>query len=71
MIKKNTVPLHPLRWTVLRFVVDNPGVWAFQCHTEEHFFLGMGVVFAEGTENVGTLPPSIMGCVDTKRFTKL
>ncbi|PWA91796.1 L-ascorbate oxidase [Artemisia annua] len=69
-IKKNTVPLHPFGWTALRFVADNPGVWAFHCHIEAHLFLGMGVVFEEGIENVGTLPPSIMGCGDTKKFIK-
>nr|GEV34259.1 L-ascorbate oxidase [Tanacetum cinerariifolium] len=46
-IKKNTVPLHPFGWTALRFIADNPGVWAFHCHIEAHLFLGMGVVFAE------------------------
>ncbi|GKD92361.1 L-ascorbate oxidase, partial [Tanacetum coccineum] len=67
LIKKNTVPLHPFGWTALRFVADNPGVWAFHCHVEAHFFLGMGVVFAEGVEKIGALPPSIIGCAITTR----
>ncbi|XP_010531383.1 PREDICTED: L-ascorbate oxidase [Tarenaya hassleriana] len=66
-IMKNTVPVHPYGWTALRFRADNPGVWAFHCHIESHFFMGMGIVFEEGVHRVGNLPPSIMGCGHTKR----
>ncbi|KAK1301433.1 L-ascorbate oxidase [Acorus calamus] len=69
-IMKNTVPLHRYGWTALRFRADNPGVWAFHCHIEAHFFMGMGVVFEEGVEKVGRLPSSIMGCGETKRFLR-
>ncbi|CAL0325142.1 unnamed protein product [Lupinus luteus] len=61
-IMKNTVPLHPFGWTALRFRANNPGVWAFHCHIESHFYMGMGVVFEEGIDRVGKLPSSIMGC---------
>ncbi|XP_062181002.1 L-ascorbate oxidase-like [Phragmites australis] len=61
-IMKNTVALHPLGWTAVRFVADNPGVWLFHCHIEAHVYMGMGVVFEEGIERVGRLPTSIMGC---------
>ncbi|KAL2551449.1 Cupredoxin superfamily protein [Forsythia ovata] len=67
-IMKNTVPVHPYGWTALRFRADNPGVWAFHCHIESHFFMCMGVVFEEGIEKLGSLPTSIMGCGDTKGF---
>lgn len=65
-IMKNTVPVHPFGWTALRFKANNPGVWAFHCHIESHFYMGMGVVFEEGIERVGKLPLSIMGCGKTK-----
>ncbi|PAN12113.1 hypothetical protein PAHAL_2G243500 [Panicum hallii] len=61
-ILKNTVAVHPYGWTALRFKADNPGVWAFHCHIEAHFFMGMGIVFEEGVERVGQLPREIMGC---------
>ncbi|KAH7859601.1 hypothetical protein Vadar_003097 [Vaccinium darrowii] len=67
-IMKNTVAVQPYGWTALRFRADNPGVWAFHCHIEAHFYLGMGVVFEEGVEKLGPLPSSIKGCGDTKRF---
>ncbi|KAA8546849.1 hypothetical protein F0562_003278 [Nyssa sinensis] len=69
-ILKNTVPVHPYGWTALRFRADNPGVWAFHCHIEAHFYMGMGVVFEEGIEKVGRLPTSIMGCGDTKGWSQ-
>ncbi|XP_044469752.1 L-ascorbate oxidase-like [Mangifera indica] len=62
-IMKNTVPVHKYGWTALRFQADNPGAWAFHCHIESHFYMGMGVVFAEGIDRLGRLPSSIMGCV--------
>ncbi|EXB39775.1 L-ascorbate oxidase [Morus notabilis] len=65
-IEKNTVPVHRYGWTALRFVADNPGAWAFHCHIESHFYMGMGVVFEEGIERVGKLPTSIMGCGASK-----
>lgn len=69
-IMKNTVPVHPYGWTALRFRADNPGVWAFHCHIESHFYMGMGVVFEEGIDKVGRLPSSIMGCGETRGFRR-
>uniref|UniRef100_A0A453KPR5 L-ascorbate oxidase n=1 Tax=Aegilops tauschii subsp. strangulata TaxID=200361 RepID=A0A453KPR5_AEGTS len=65
-VMKNTVAVHPFGWTALRFRADNPGVWAFHCHIEAHFFMGMGVAFEEGIERVGDLPEEIRRCVSTK-----
>ncbi|RVW70000.1 L-ascorbate oxidase [Vitis vinifera] len=41
---RNTAVIFPFGWTALRFVADNPGVWAFHCHIEPHLHMGMGVV---------------------------
>ncbi|GER47600.1 ascorbate oxidase [Striga asiatica] len=65
-IMKNTVAVHPYGWTAVRFRADNPGVWAFHCHIESHFYMGMGVVFESGVERVGKLPESIMGCGEAR-----
>ncbi|KAF7129963.1 hypothetical protein RHSIM_Rhsim10G0157000 [Rhododendron simsii] len=69
-IMKNTVSVQPYGWTALRFVADNPGVWAFHCHIEAHFYLGMGVVLEEGVEMLGRYPTSITGCGDTKGYRR-
>ncbi|KAF0914428.1 hypothetical protein E2562_028512 [Oryza meyeriana var. granulata] len=62
-VMKNTVALHPMGWTAVRFRADNPGVWLFHCHLE-----GMGVVFEESVERVARLPAAIMGCGLTKGY---
>ncbi|XP_078444795.1 cupredoxin superfamily protein [Wolffia australiana] len=69
-IMKNTVPVHPYGWTAIRFVADNPGVWAFHCHIESHFYMGMGIVFESGVDRVGRLPRSIYGCGESARLRK-
>ncbi|XP_020519776.1 L-ascorbate oxidase isoform X2 [Amborella trichopoda] len=69
-VVKNTVPAFPYGWTVIRFRADNPGIWAFHCHVEAHYYLGMGVVFEEGIERVARLPKSIMGCGKSKRLAR-
>ncbi|KAL0558685.1 hypothetical protein IC582_003265 [Cucumis melo] len=64
---RNTVVIFPFGWTVLRFVADNPGVWAFHCHIEPHLHMGMGVVFAEGVDKVGRIPTHAMACGGTAK----
>ncbi|GLJ51145.1 hypothetical protein SUGI_1088670 [Cryptomeria japonica] len=59
---RNTVAVFPYGWAAIRFKADNLGAWAFQCHVEAHFFMGMGVIFAEEIEKVGKLPDAAMGC---------
>jgi len=59
---RNTAALFPFGWTAVRFVADNPGAWPFHCHLEAHFFMGMGIIFAEGIDKVGKIPSSTLGC---------
>ncbi|KAJ4970470.1 hypothetical protein NE237_003569 [Protea cynaroides] len=59
---RNTAVIFPYGWTAIRFVADNPGVWAFHCHIEPHLHMGMGVVFAEGVEHVGQIPNDTLRC---------
>ncbi|KAL4194759.1 hypothetical protein AMTRI_Chr05g70080 [Amborella trichopoda] len=66
--RKNTVALFPYGWTAIRFVADNPGVWAFHCHIEPHLHMGMGVVIAEGVDRVRNVPRDVLGCGMTRRL---
>ncbi|XP_073271620.1 L-ascorbate oxidase-like [Primulina huaijiensis] len=59
---KNTAVIFPYGWTALRFMADNPGVWAFHCHIEPHLHMGMGVVFAEGVRRIEKIPNEALGC---------
>ncbi|KAK0593225.1 hypothetical protein LWI29_033220 [Acer saccharum] len=68
---RNTAVIFPFGWTALRFVTDNPGVWAFHCHIEPHLHMGMGVVFAEGVQHVNGIPNQALACGLTgSRFMK-
>ncbi|KAK1313635.1 L-ascorbate oxidase [Acorus calamus] len=53
---------HDFGFWALRFVADNPGVWAFHCHIEPHLHMGMGVIFTEGVERVGNIPKDALSC---------
>ncbi|KAM5584817.1 hypothetical protein ABKV19_004262 [Rosa sericea] len=67
---RNTAVIFPYGWTALRFVADNPGVWAFHCHIEPHLHMGMGVVFAEGVQHVNNIPNQALACgLSGKMFT--
>ncbi|WCJ41509.1 L-ascorbate oxidase [Euphorbia peplus] len=59
---RNTALVFPHGWTALRFVADNPGVWAFHCHIEPHLHLGMGLIFAEGIQYVNSIPIEAVAC---------
>ncbi|OMO67513.1 Multicopper oxidase, type 1 [Corchorus capsularis] len=61
---RNTAVLFPNGWTALRFVADNPGVWAFHCHIEPHLHLGMGVIFSEGVDRIdeNEIPKEALAC---------
>ncbi|KAL5076323.1 hypothetical protein RYX36_015307 [Vicia faba] len=65
---RNTAVIFPYGWTALRFKADNPGVWAFHCHIEPHLHSGMGVIFAEGVDNIGTIPAQALTCGATARY---
>ncbi|XP_016487082.1 L-ascorbate oxidase-like [Nicotiana tabacum] len=68
---KNTIVVFPYGWTALRFVANNPGVWAFHCHIEPHLHIGMGVVFAEDVHLVKNIPNEALTCGLTgKMFAK-
>jgi len=45
--RKDTVIVPYGGYTVVRFVVDNPGWWFFHCHIEIHQLEGMAAVFSE------------------------
>lgn len=34
-------------WLVIKFMADNPGVWAFHCHIDWHNLAGMALTFVE------------------------
>ncbi|CAG8492805.1 9033_t:CDS:2 [Dentiscutata erythropus] len=50
-------------WSVIRFNIDNPGVWVFHCHIEWHIQIGMLAQLVELPDQLKSqkLPDSIAG----------
>ncbi|KIH92323.1 ferrooxidoreductase Fet3 [Sporothrix brasiliensis 5110] len=53
-IRRDTVVLPPQGFVVMRFVADNPGVWAFHCHIDWHMASGLAMTFVEAPELIPT-----------------
>ncbi|KAF4539301.1 Multicopper oxidase type 1 [Lasiodiplodia theobromae] len=45
-LRRDTASIEAFGWILLRFVADNPGVWAFHCHIGWHTEAGMLMQFA-------------------------
>jgi FtsP/CotA-like multicopper oxidase with cupredoxin domain len=44
-LQKDMISLWRRSWAVIRFKVDNPGVWIFHCHMEQHIPTGQIMAF--------------------------
>ncbi|CAG8591856.1 17149_t:CDS:2, partial [Cetraspora pellucida] len=56
-----TVPANG--WAVIRYIINNPGVWAFHCHIEWHVELGMVFQLIEQQDKIRQLklPDTVAG----------
>ncbi|KAL5220928.1 hypothetical protein ABZP36_025641 [Zizania latifolia] len=57
--ERNTIAVPTGGWAVIRFVADNPGMWAMHCHIDAHLRIGLGMVFEveSGPTPETALPP--------------
>ncbi|KAF2021768.1 multicopper oxidase [Aaosphaeria arxii CBS 175.79] len=44
-LRRDTASVEAYGWTLIRFVADNPGVWAFHCHIGWHAEAGLAMQF--------------------------
>lgn len=51
-LRRDTASVEAFGWTLLRFVADNPGVWAFHCHVTWHAEAGLLMQFVMRTEEM-------------------
>ncbi|KAL6454027.1 FET3 Iron transport multicopper oxidase FET3 [Candida maltosa Xu316] len=49
---RDTVYVNPQSYIVMRFKVDNPGVWMFHCHIEWHLDQGLAILLIEDPEGI-------------------
>ena len=61
-MKRDTVVVPMLGHAVIRWVADNPGVWAFHCHMNVHLASGMAMAFVEQPQVLQARPPVPATC---------
>ncbi|KAH9016794.1 multicopper oxidase-domain-containing protein [Lactarius pseudohatsudake] len=44
-LRRDTILIPAYNWVVLRFITDNPGLWAFHCHLAWHMAAGLLMQF--------------------------
>ncbi|KAF3000794.1 hypothetical protein E8E13_005831 [Curvularia kusanoi] len=55
-LRRDTASIEAYGWMLIRFIADNPGVWAFHCHIGWHNEAGLGMVFATRLDALQNIP---------------
>ncbi|KAF1990475.1 multicopper oxidase [Aulographum hederae CBS 113979] len=53
-LRRDTASVEAFGWTLLRVVLDNPGMWAFHCHVSWHAEAGLLMQFLVDADTVGS-----------------
>ena len=61
-MKRDTVVVPMLGHAIIRWVADNPGVWAFHCHMLVHLASGMAMAIVEQPTVLQTQPLVPQSC---------
>jgi FtsP/CotA-like multicopper oxidase with cupredoxin domain len=62
-IRRDTMTVDAYAWSLIRFVVDNPGLWALHCHISWHMEAGLLMQFQARDDIMSgwTIPPDVLG----------
>ncbi|RPB04170.1 hypothetical protein L873DRAFT_1667298 [Choiromyces venosus 120613-1] len=65
-LRRDTVTIEAYGWVLIRFVADNPGMWAFHCHIAWHLEAGMLMQFLTRPDIVAgwKVPEDVKGFCD-------
>lgn len=71
-LRRDTVSVEGFGWTLIRFVADNPGVWAFHCHVSWHNEAGLAMQFVTKADEVAlwTIPQDVRELCDAPGIEK-
>jgi hypothetical protein len=60
-VRRDTTVIQPYSWTLIRFVADNPGLWALHCHIAWHQEAGlmMQIMSRADTYKTMTIPDDV------------
>ncbi len=53
-LRRDVATVEGFGWLILRFVADNPGVWAFHCHMAWHSEAGLMMQFLSRVDEIAT-----------------
>ncbi|KAK9463448.1 multicopper oxidase-domain-containing protein [Lipomyces oligophaga] len=56
-IMRDTVGVQGYGWVLVRFIADNPGIWAFHCHITWHVEAGLMMQFQTMSSKIGEFQP--------------
>jgi FtsP/CotA-like multicopper oxidase with cupredoxin domain len=62
-MRRDTIVIQAYGWALIRFVTDNPGLWAFHCHISWHMEAGLLMQFQAGNDVMKnwTIPSDVLG----------
>ncbi|KAK6337348.1 hypothetical protein TWF730_002751 [Orbilia blumenaviensis] len=71
-LRRDTVTIEAYGYVLIRFVTDNPGMWAFHCHNVWHAEAGLMMSFFSRSDIVKnwTLPSNLVGFCSHPNVTK-
>jgi len=71
-LRRDTASVGAFGWTLIRFVADNAGVWAFHCHIGWHNEAGLLMQFVTRVDEVASwrLPQDVEGLCATQGIEK-
>ncbi|QIW97242.1 hypothetical protein AMS68_002760 [Peltaster fructicola] len=55
-LRRDTASVEAFGWILLRFVADNPGMWAFHCHVSWHAEAGLLMQFLTRSDELANMP---------------
>ncbi|KAK0717263.1 multicopper like protein [Lasiosphaeria miniovina] len=54
-LRRDTLTINAFGWSVIRFVAENPGLWAFHCHIAWHMEAGLLMQFMSRADMLKTM----------------
>jgi FtsP/CotA-like multicopper oxidase with cupredoxin domain len=60
-LRRDTLTVEAYAWSLIRFVADNPGLWALHCHISWHMEAGLLFQFMSRADLLGkmTIPNDV------------
>jgi FtsP/CotA-like multicopper oxidase with cupredoxin domain len=54
-LRRDTLTIRSYDWALIRFVADNPGLWALHCHVAWHMEVGLLMQFMSRVDRIKSM----------------